>query len=234
MPSKSFRLDDQVEFTVYKRRGNRHLRLSVAPSGKVRITIPAWAPYKAGIDFARSKQAWIADQATRPAPLTSGQAIGKGHHLIFVSKPGSSKVTTQVRGNTITVSHPAQMEITDSAVQQAAQKASLRSLRLQAQQLLPQRLDTLAVQYGFTYRSLQIKQLTGRWGSCDQQKHIVLSLFLMQLPWELIDYVLLHELTHTQVLRHGPDFWQAMQVVMPDAKLIKHKLQAHRPVLNAG
>jgi predicted metal-dependent hydrolase len=231
MPSKSFSLDDGLVFTVYKRRGNRHLRLSISAAGKVRVSIPAWAPYKAGIDFARSRQSWLLAQREQPVVLRSGQAIGKGHHLIFQTGSESSKVTTRITGTTIMVTYPMTMSVSAEPVQLAAHKAALRSLRRQAEQLLPQRLATLAERHGFTYGSVRIKQLTGRWGSCDQHQRIVLSLFLMQLPWQLIDYVLLHELTHTRVLKHGTPFWQAMEAVLPEAKTERRKLQAYRPVL---
>jgi len=231
MPSKDFELADGLVVSVYKRRGNRNLRLSVVASGKVRVSIPAWAPYRVGVDFAKSRQAWIVGQSTQQPLLKPGQAIGKAHHLEFMALTDQAKVTSQVRGTTITIRHPLELDPLSPAVQKLAQTASLRSLRNQAKQLLPQRLDSLASQHGFNYNGVTIKQLTGRWGSCDHHRRIVLSLFLMQLPWELIDYVLLHELTHTLVLRHGPDFWQAFQAVLPDAKARKKQLQAFRPVL---
>jgi hypothetical protein len=89
----------------------------------------------------------------------------------------------------------------------------------------------LAQKHGFEYSSVSVKRLKGRWGSCDQHQNIVLNLYLMQLPWELIDYVLLHELTHTRILRHGPDFWAAMQRVLPNVKAIRKEMKQHQPVL---
>ena len=41
---------------------------------------------------------------------------------------------------------------------------------------------------------------------------------LAALPMPLIDYVLLHELLHTRIKRHGPEFWQAFERLMPDAR----------------
>ncbi len=231
MPSRNFTLDNGLVIGIYKRRGNRHLRLSISPAGKVRVSIPNWVPYQAGIDFARSRQAWIAEQSAKPTLLRQGQAVGKGHHLRFVVEPGLDRVKSQVRGTDITVSYPPEFNVNHPEVQEAAQAASLRSLRTQAKHLLPQRLDSLARQHGFEYNGLQIKQLTGRWGSCDQRQRIVLSLFLMQLPWSLIDYVLLHELVHTRVLQHGPEFWRAFEAVLSDVKARKKELQTFRPVL---
>jgi len=231
MPSKSFTLDDEVVITVYKRRGNRHLRLSINASGQVKVSIPTWAPYKAGVDFARSRHDWIIAQASPPPLLKHGQAIGKAHHLNFSARLGTTRVSSQTRGNTITISYPPDLDALAPSVQQSAHRAAIRSLRAQAQQLLPQRLADLAAKHGFEYAEVSIKQMSGRWGSCDQRRRIVLNLYLMQLPWDLIDYVLLHELAHTQVLRHGPDFWQAMESVLPQAKDKRRQLKAYRPIL---
>ncbi len=104
-------------------------------------------------------------------------------------------------------------------------------MRAQAEQLLPQRLEALASEHGFEYKDVAIKQLKSRWGSCDQQKHIVFNLFLMQLPWELIDYVILHELTHTRHLHHGPKFWGDMESILPRLKVYRRAMRSHQPVL---
>jgi hypothetical protein len=53
----------------------------------------------------------------------------------------------------------------------------------------------------------------------------------MQLPWQLIDYVLLHELTHTTILRHGPDFWRALEAVLPNARVLKKAMREYQPIL---
>jgi len=53
----------------------------------------------------------------------------------------------------------------------------------------------------------------------------------MQLPWELIDYVILHELTHTEYMHHGPDFWQALEKVRPQAKQFRREIRKFRPTI---
>jgi predicted metal-dependent hydrolase len=232
MPSKNFILDGDLPVTVYKRRTNRNLRLSITPSGQVRVSIPAWAPYRAGLDFARSRQTWIRAQHSPLKPLAHGQAVGKAHHLQFVPKNVATKASSRVYDTSIVISHPATAEPGAAQVQHVAREASVRALRAQAEQLLPQRLASLAQTHGFTYASVSVKRLKSRWGSCDQQANIVLNLFLMQLPWNLIDYVLLHELTHTNILRHGPDFWQALEAVLPNMAVLKKAIRECQPVLD--
>jgi predicted metal-dependent hydrolase len=232
MAYKAFLLHDQP-ITIYKRRGARSLKLSVAANGQVKVTIPSWTPYKTGLEFARSKAEWIKSQTSQPIILSHNQAVGKAHHLEFIEDAKKDKPSSRVTNNTIVVSYPTWMTYTSSEVQAIAQKACSRALRSQAETLLPQRLKILAEQFEFEYGSISIKQLKGRWGSCDQNKDIVLNLYLMQMPWQLIDYVIIHELTHTKVLRHGPDFWRTMESVMPNARDLKKQIKFYQPVVIA-
>jgi predicted metal-dependent hydrolase len=79
--------------------------------------------------------------------------------------------------------------------------------RAQAKALLPTELERLATLHGFKYNSVKIRKTKTRWGSCSSKGNINLSLFLMQLPAHLIEYVLLHELCHTVQMNHSPAFW---------------------------
>jgi predicted metal-dependent hydrolase len=233
MATKQVRIPEIGIVTLYKRRGNRSLRLSIDPTGEVRVSLPYWLPYKAGEQFALSKAIWI--EANRPKTsngrLQHGHAIGKAHRLYFEQRAMASKVATRIAGNEIRVSFPAIYGAHDQEVQDAAHLASIRALKKEAEVLLPQRLQALAAQTGFTYSGVSVKQLKSRWGSCNSQQEITLNLFLMQLPWHLIDYVLMHELTHTKVMRHGTPFWREMERHVPGAKQLRAQMGNYQPML---
>lgn len=232
MASKQIVLEGVGEISLYKRKGASTIRLTINPRGQVKVTMPYWLPYESGAQFARSRQDWILQHTqNRGSNLAHGQTIGKSHRLLFEASPAIGKVSGRVDDNIVRVTHPAACAVSDVSVQLAAEKASIRALRNQAEELLPGRLRDLAEAHGFQYRSVQVKQLTGRWGSCDAHTNIVLNLFLMELPWTLIDYVLLHELTHTNILRHGPDFWAAMRRVLPDVQVRRKAMKLRRPAI---
>jgi predicted metal-dependent hydrolase len=232
MPSKTYQIDNNLNVAVHKRRSARHLRLTIAPDGQVRVSIPYWTPYKIGADFAVSRLEWIKSQRKPANLLKDAQAIGKAHHLSFT--PDNTQLVPKVRVgvSTVSVKHHASQTASHSAVQAAAKRGCIKALRAQAEQLLPQRLASLSAGQGLEYKSVSIRQLKSRWGSCDGHKNIVLSLFLMQMPWELIDYVILHELTHTKVMRHGPTFWSELEKMLPGAKRLRKQLHAYQPVVN--
>ncbi len=221
-------IPDIGEVTLAKRRGNTNIRLSYTRTGHIRVSLPYFVPYEAGISFVKSKKDWL--QKHRPAPsvlLAHGDRIGKAHRLRFNPKQETSSVSVRVKDNQVIVLCPADMPHTHTKVQQAVKRGAHRALKKEADQLLPQRLQTLAQTHSFSFRSVETKRLSSRWGSCSQHREIVLNTYLMQLPWHLIDYVIIHELVHTEHLNHSVDFWQRFEEVLPNAKALRKELKKH-------
>lgn len=85
---------------------------------------------------------------------------------------------------------------------------------------------------GYEYKSVRVGYAKTRWGSCGGDNSIIYSVYLGLLPQELIDYVILHELTHTKVKNHGRDFWRLVCGAMPNAKEKREKLKKYSPYLS--
>lgn len=234
MPFKSVDVPSVGEVRLYKRKGAKHIRISIASNGEVRVTMPTWAPYRMGYEFAITKADWILSRKPVVDMLTHEGQIGKAHKLYFSVTPDADKIRTRVKGQGVWVYHPPDMEHNSPEVQKAAGKAAAKVLTLQAESLLIPRLKVLAMEHGFSYRSAAVKRLRGRWGSCNQHTDIVLNCYLMQLPWELIDYVLLHELTHTQVMSHGAPFWTELGKYVKDLPTKRKEIRRYHPILKTS
>lgn len=233
MATKSFEIEDIGTVHVHRRRGTKNVRLSIGADGKIKVTVPWWASYDSGIKFVRTKSTWIQlNMPVKAMVLTAGMRIGKAHRLVFETTD-TSAVRTRLVGSEIRILKPLSMSVNHSDVQTAAEKACIRALRMQAAKLLPIRLRELAEKYQFTFGDVKVKQLKGRWGSCDQHGNITLNLFLMQLPWTLIDYVLVHELTHTKFLDHSSNFWDEFLRHEPKAKYYRKQIRTYKPILEA-
>lgn len=81
---------------------------------------------------------------------------------------------------------------------------------------LAERARRLSEQYlGGRARPSTVRWVTNqhsRWGSCTPGTgQIRLSNRLQGMPREVVDYVLLHELAHLLVPRHGPRFWAELE-----------------------
>lgn len=234
MPKKSIEIPEVGQIWLYKRKGAKHLKISVTSTGEIRVSIPSWLPYAVGAEFAKQKSAWLLlqQQQNNQEPLVDGMQIGKFHKLVFVNGP-VTKVSTRISGHEIKVTLPTGMQSTEEVPQAAATKAAVRSLKKEASGALPFRLKTIAEANDFTYKSISIKQLRGRWGSCSSQKDITFNCYLMQLPWHLIDYVIIHELVHTRIMAHGAPFWHEVERYVPRLTQVRKEIKQYRPSIRA-
>ena len=99
--------------------------------------------------------------------------------------------------------------------------------REHAGRYLAKRIHELALQNGFTYNNLYIKNQKTRWGSCSSKNNINLNINLLHLPKELCDYVIMHELVHTKVKNHSFEFWNMLNEYVGDAKEHNEKLKQY-------
>jgi predicted metal-dependent hydrolase len=230
MAVKKVEVEGVGTVSIYKRRGLKSMRLSVTSDGTIRLSVPYYVPLQAALAFALSKREWLHEHASKhQAVLQNAQPIGKTYTLRFVVNFQIEQPASRLTGNEILVNYPAVLNLDDTAVQKAAANGAIRALRREAEDMLPGRVADIAARTGFSYKSVIVKKLKGRWGSCDQDMNIVLNLYLMQLPWELIDYVIIHELVHTVHMNHGEGFWGEFLRHEPKAKELRRQIRKHQP-----
>jgi hypothetical protein len=63
---------------------------------------------------------------------------------------------------------------------------------------------------------VDVRDLGYRWGSCGRNGVLYVNWRTIQLPVRLVDYVLVHELSHLIEPTHGPEFWKVVDRAMPD------------------
>ena len=89
-------------------------------------------------------------------------------------------------------------------------------LMRQARQHFTERLQHFAPQLGVQWRRLSLSSAATRWGSASADGSIRLNWRLIHFKPEIIDYVVVHELSHLQVMNHSPAFWDTVGQVLPD------------------
>jgi len=106
-------------------------------------------------------------------------------------------------------------------------KDYLKALRKQAKEYFPQKLDELASKYGFKYKRLYLKNAISQWGSCSSQNNINLSIHLMKLPDDLIEYVMIHELVHTKQKNHKSGFYEMLGSIYKNYRSFEKRLKTY-------
>jgi len=124
---------------------------------------------------------------------------------------------------------PPGADFTDAELQAWLRKVIEEALRRNAKIILPPRLYMLSQKHNLPYQSVKINSSSGRWGSCSARRTINLSYYLVLLPKHLIDYVLLHELSHTREMNHGERFWALFdELTEGKAQALRKELRQYR------
>lgn len=80
-----------------------------------------------------------------------------------------------------------------------------------------ERMYQLVKVYEFDVPTLDVRQMSRRWGSYLPKTHkVVLNKDLIIAPRFCIDYVVLHELLHAQFPDHDYHFFRNLQILMPN------------------
>jgi predicted metal-dependent hydrolase len=231
MATSLVQVADIGEIAIVRKRGARSMRLRIEPDGGIRLTIPWWVTHKVGLAFVYSKAEWIkSQQSFSVLQLDSGMQFGD-HCRLMIEHSDLTRPSSSWKNSELQIRLPHSMVIADPETQTWLKKAVLKQLRNHAEATLLSRLEFLADLHDFNYHSSSVRKLKARWGSCTSKQEITLNVYLVQLPEELIDYVLLHELVHTEHLHHGAGFWKRVEEVCPEFKAARKAIKAFQPRL---
>jgi predicted metal-dependent hydrolase len=223
------------EIKLIKSKRARRMSIRVKPFDGVVVTIPLRASYKHAEEFVVEKQEWIKNSLIkaeqfedRLTVFTEKSNFNTRKHQLIIEKWDKELLSVRVVNWKIFVKYPSDINVRDEQIQNGIRRGIERALRIEAAEYLPARTAWLAKKTGFKYRGLVINSLKSRWGACTRDNNISLNVHLMRLPSRLIDYVIVHELCHTEQKNHSKRFWNLMEKVMPGAKVLKKELSGYQ------
>jgi predicted metal-dependent hydrolase len=82
--------------------------------------------------------------------------------------------------------------------------------------VMQQLVSTLVHRIGAEPRSLYVRDLGYRWGSCGQNGDVSFHWRVAMLPKPMVEYLAVHELVHLIEYQHSPHFWDYVERIIPD------------------
>ena len=113
----------------------------------------------------------------------------------------------------------------EAAAQQARAQVQAWFQR-QARSHFTARLEYFAPQLEVRWQRLSLSSARTRWGSASADGSIRLNWRLLHYAPALIDYVVVHELSHLREMNHSPRFWCTVEGVLPDYATRRRQLRA--------
>lgn len=87
-----------------------------------------------------------------------------------------------------------------------------------AREVIVERVQLFSEKTGLIPTAIRINSATTRWGSCSGKNSLNFSWRLIFAPLDVLDYVVVHELSHIAQLNHSAKFWLVVQNILPDYK----------------
>ncbi len=225
------------------KRGKRHtIGFSVGPDG-LAVSAPKWVPLYEIDKAVLEKSSWIikkleetraryekleaariewTDGATFPFlgeqvtlvldPRHAFGGVGAELKTSADTPPGVARLTLHVG-----LPHAA----TPDQIKDAVQAWLMR----QAKRLFTDKLNHFAPTLNVQWRKLSLSSAATRWGSASADGSIRLNWRLVHFKPSIIDYVVVHELSHLRVMDHSPRFWDTVRTVVPDYAQLRSQLK---------
>lgn len=218
-------LNDRSVLVTYQRhRQSRRYRIYLKPDGSPRVTIPWSGSLKRARAFVFEHRNWLVDRVQGWHDRLAANAWKAGGTILWRGQPvpletGSEDGKWFARVGTMTcpLSGP------DGDLREQLKKQLLRVAR----QELPARVQELAGAGNIFPSRVRVGDQTSRWGSASKKGTICLNWRLLQLPEEVRDYIIWHELMHLKEMNHSPRFWALVASVCPAYQEHRRWLRVH-------
>lgn len=214
------------EFTRGKR---RTIGLSVGTEG-LSVRAPRWTPVGEVEAFLHEKAGWVLDKLRasreRAGALERARTVwadgaefdflGQRVRLTLDSAHASAQAGAALEPGDAEGVATLRLGLAKNASEAQIRDAAQAWLMRQAQHVFAESLQRFAPQLGVSYKKLRLSSAGTRWGSASADGTIRLNWRLVHLKPEMIDYVVVHELSHLRHMDHSPQFWDVVASVMPD------------------
>lgn len=193
------------------------IAIEIESSGAVTVRAPTYATERSINRFVKEAEPWIEKQKEkirlRPCPEVNRQFV-EGELFLY---QGEYYPLTIVAANREPLRLFGEFQLSESH-QHLAHSAFMHWYKRRARERFTQRLAWYSKVSGFEYQSLKLSSAMRSWGSCSFDGKINLSWRLIMAPPEVLDYIVVHELSHTQEHNHSRAFWAHVEQLLPEYK----------------
>lgn len=189
----------------------RRLAVRVLPGGIVEIVVPRGTRPRAVQQFVARHRNWIERKVVQYLP-DAAEPDALPDRIVFAANGQAFDVRYEdAEGAPRLRQADGLLTVLGECQRSALVRHTLQrfTMRLAHAVLLPW-LERVSAESGLGFQRLQIRRQRTRWGSCSRNGTISLNACLLFQRPAVVNYLLIHELVHTQHMNHSRRFWAAV------------------------
>lgn len=198
---------------IVTRRDVKNARLKVCEDGVVQLYVPTSFTEEEIERLFEKKAKWIASKQEYFKQKSKIQ-LRRNEILMFGNRYSyfySSKYQNKVIINHESKTIQAKRDLLDTTVQE-------KWLKSVAKSHIIERVETLSEALFLRYNKLYIRSQKRKWGNCSKEKNISINWRIIKAPEFVIDYIIIHELCHTVIMKHTVRFQTLLHSHCPDCE----------------
>lgn len=215
-----------LPYTLRRSSRARYVRVVVKPAG-IELVVPTDISEKAALQFLQQNRAWVERKVLElqgrlaQQPIVTRPLLGQGSSVPFQGK--ETLLQVQASASRILISRLPEGAF-DVRVRSGSAEEEDHQIRAALFAWVKRWLHAESLRVALKYQSLlalqprtiRVKQMKTRWGSCGPRNDINLNWLLAFAPPPVLEYVIVHELCHIRYRNHSADFWALVALHMPE------------------
>jgi hypothetical protein len=186
----------------------------------------------------KKKTSWILSKLKemdkiKPAPkekeFMTGEKLpylGRRYRLV-VNSAEISKVEVKLYQGKFIIYYPIEFKEKKKKLRDRIRDALIEWYREHAKEKINDRVDKYKVKLDVEPNNVAVKKQKKRWGSCSSKGNLNFNWKLIMAPMSIVDYLVVHELTHLIHDNHSREFWTTVASIIPNFKEKKNWLKVN-------
>lgn len=206
----------------------RTLSLQISPDGELIVKAPFFMPDMMINHFVKEKEDWIFKTLKKlEGKKPKKKTYLPGEEFLFLGDVYKLQIGDfkEINAKNATLEFPEFMLF-------RIQKELTNWYIMQAKKIIAERLDYMSKRMDTKYKSLRFSDTSSKWGSCFPDNSLQFNWRLIMTPITVINYVVIHELTHTTEKNHQDAFWRKVRLYTPAYKQHRKWLDLNKHLLS--
>lgn len=209
-----------IEFDVtYRKR--KTIEVGVEPPDVVSVVAPEGIDDDVLLKYVKSKSKWIVQKLYEIKEIqtrhidreyVNGEAflyLGRNYTLYVDDDESLRKPVTKLYQGKFIISTPTR--------EHSKLKASMEVwYRQKTLEKVVERVAYYQKFYEVEPSAIRVKEQKKRWASCTSKRELLFNWRCAMAPAWVLDYIVVHEMSHMLIMDHSKDFWSLMERIMPD------------------
>ena len=94
--------------------------------------------------------------------------------------------------------------------------------------IIIERVKFYSEKYNLKYSKITIKEQKTVWGTCNYKNDLTFNFKILMFNLNVIDYLVVHELSHTIYRNHSQQYWNMVEKILPNYKELDSMLKNYK------